>query len=133
MADRMISRLANTDSGTVVGLLTAAGVYLIYNNALPSLTDVRVSGPHDQDVEAQRKAATWKAVALVGIVFLVSRDLNSYIISGGALVGMDLLYKHSNAVNPGTGKIDTTTNAGASIAPSLATAYPMPEYDTEVA
>lgn len=127
------SRLTNTDSGTVVGLLTAAGVYLIYNNSLPSLTDIRVSGPHDSDVESQRKAATWKATALVALVFLISRDINSYIISGGALVGMDLLYKHSNAVNPATGKMDTTSNTGDSIAPGLATAYPMPDYATDAA
>lgn len=123
------SRLTNTDSGTVVGLLTAAGVYLIYNNALPSAADIRVSGAHDSDVEAERKKAAYLSVGLVGATFLVSRDLNSYIISGLALIAMDLFYKHSNGVNPETGKLDTTSSSGASIAPDgLANAYPMPEY-----
>lgn len=131
----LASRLTNTDSGTVVGLLTAAGVYLIYNNALPSASDVRVSPSHDSDIETQRKAATYKSLALVGLVFLISRDLNSYIISGAALVGMDLLYKHSNATDPTTGKLDNTSSDGGSIAPdSLSSAYPMPEYsDSEAA
>lgn len=128
-----LSRLVNVDSGTMVGLLTAAGVYLIYNNALPNAADIRVSQPHDQDVETERKHAAWKSVALVGIVFLVSRDLNSYIISGASLVGIDLMYKHANAVHPATGKIDTTSSDGSSIAPSLSGAYPMPDYSQDVA
>lgn len=104
----LVSRL-KPDTATMVGLLTAGGVYLIYNNALPTVADVRTADPHDGDVEAARKAATWKGLALIGAVFLVARDLNSYIISGSALIGIDLMYKHANAVHPATGKIDTDT------------------------
>lgn len=122
------SKLLSADSGTMVGLLTAAGVYLIYNNALPSLSDIRVSDPHDGDVEVERKHATWMGAALVGVVFLISRDLNSYIISGAALVGIDLMYKHANAVHPGTGKVHTVSS-GASLGNT--DAYAIPEYATD--
>lgn len=120
------SRLVNADSGTVVGLLTAAGVYLIYNNALPSVSDIRVSDAHDGDIETERKHATWMGAVLVGAVFLISRDLNSYIISGAALVGIDLMYKHANATHPGTGKLDVSSSAQ-----SVGSAYSMPEYATD--
>lgn len=117
------------DGATTVGLLTAAGVYLVYNNALPSVVDIRSAPPHDNDVEAARKHAAIKSAALIGVVFLVARDLNSYIISGAALVGIDLMYKHANAVHPATGKIDSSSGA-ASIAPSIGadSTYPMPSY-----
>lgn len=120
------SRLA-PDSATMVGLLTAAGVYLIYNNALPNLTDLRTAQPHDQDVETCRKQAAWKSVALIGVVFLVARDFNSYIISGAALVGIDYMYKHANAVEPSTGKLDVS-GGGTSIA--TGSEYPLPDYAT---
>lgn len=122
-----LSRLQSPDSATIVGLVTAAGVYLIYNNSMPSVTDLRTAAPHDDHAESSRKAAAWKSAALIGVVFLVARDINSYIISGAALVGIDYMYKHANATNPQTGKLDVS-NAGDSVAPSLAQAYPLPDY-----
>jgi hypothetical protein len=107
----------------MIGLLTAAGIYLIYNNAMPSLTDIRTAPAFDNDVEKSRKSAAWKSALLVGVVFVVARDLNSYIISGAALVGIDYMYKHGDAVSPHTGKVDV-----AHVQNSLSTAYPMPEY-----
>lgn len=119
---RLLSRL-QPDSATMVGVLTAGGVYLIYNNSLPSAADIRTTPANNPDVESARKAAAWKSAALITVVFLVARDLNSYIISGMALVGIDYVYKHSNAIMPGTGKLEGS-DAGAAV-------YPMPEYDSE--
>lgn len=125
----MLSQLKSPDSATMVGLLTAAGVYLIYNNSVPNLTDVRASMPHNSDVETSRKAAAWKSAALVALVFVVARDLNSYIISGAALVGIDYMYRHANGTHPATGRLDSS-GGGETIAPELAAAYPMPDYAT---
>lgn len=118
------------DSATTVGLLTAAGVFLIYNNAMPSLSDLRAAPPHDATAETSRKHAAILSAILVAGVFLIARDLNSYAISGASLVGIDYLYKHSNATHPGTGKLDVS-NSGASVS-NIAQAYPMPDY-TETA
>ena len=126
-----LSKLPDSGSGTMVGVLTAAGVYLIYNNALPTTADVQASPANDATIEQCRKKAAWESLALVGVVFLVARDLNSYIISGAALVGMDLLYKHSNAVHPATGKVDKSSDATSidSDSPNAAV-YSLPEYGT---
>lgn len=124
----MLSKLGAPDSATMVGLLTAAGVYLIYNQSVPNMTDVRAAMPHDPDVEQARKAAAWKSAGLIALVFIVARDLNSYIISGAALFGIDYMYKHSNGIHPHTKKLDVNTND--SIAPSQASAYPIPDYAT---
>ena len=130
----IVSRL-KPDSATMVGLLTAGGVYLIYNNAMPHMTDVMAANAHDADVEKTRKMAALKSAALIGLTFLVARDFNSYVISGAALVGIDYMYKHANATNPATGKLDISSS-GVSIAPGMAEAenYPMPSYtDTDYA
>jgi hypothetical protein len=108
------------DSATMVGVLTAGGVYLIYANALPSATDIRTTPANNPDVESARRSAAWKSAALITVVFLVARDLNSYIISGMALVGIDYMYKHHNAIMPGTGKLE-----GAAPNRSI---YPLPDY-----
>ena len=115
------------DTATMTGIFTAVGVYFIYNNALPKVTDLRSAPPHDPDAEAARKAAAWKSAGLITVVFLVARDLNSYIISGAALIGIDYMFKHANSVHPNTGKPDVE---GAEPTP-LAQAYPMPDY-TEI-
>jgi len=104
---KLLSRL-EPDSATTVGILTAVGVYLIYNNALPNMADLRLAAPHNNDVEKSRRAAAWKSAALITIVFLVARDLNSYIISGAGLIGIDYMYKHQNAIQPATGELETT-------------------------
>lgn len=119
-----ISRL-KPDSATMVGLLTAAGVFLIYNNALPSGADIRAAMPDNAQVESERKKAAWESVALISLVFIVSRDLNSYIISGGALVGIDLMYKHSNAVHPNSNQVEASSSNSIS---QGAEVYSMPDY-----
>jgi hypothetical protein len=122
----MRSRL-KPDSATGVGLITAVGVYLIYQNALPSLADVRTAEPDDPAVESSRKVAAWESAGLIALVFLVARDFNSFIISGAALVGIDYMYKHGNGVNPQTNKlVPYTANGGESIA----SVHPLPEYAT---
>lgn len=128
----MASRLTGIDSATTVGLLTAGAVYLIYNDALPSLTDVREASPDDSSVESARKHAAYLSAAVIGGVFLLARDVNSYIISGIALVGIDYLYKHNNMLHAGSGKLQV--DRGGSVAPGMAGAYPLPDYaDDDVA
>lgn len=118
------------DSAIMVGVLTSVGVYLIYNNALPNLTDIRSAPPNDSDVESERKAAAWKSAALLGVVFLVSHDLNSYIISGVALAGIDYMHKHANGIHPATGKLDNG-GGGETVAPGMAGAYSLPDYQAD--
>lgn len=118
---RLLSRL-QPDTATSVGILTAVGVYLIYQNALPSMADIRMGPANDENVEYSRKGAAWKSAGLITLVFLVARDLNSYIISGGALVGIDYLYKHHNAIVSGQRQLDG--QAPQMMSPG---SYPLPQ------
>jgi hypothetical protein len=119
------SRLANHGTAAGVGVATAIAVYLIYNDALPTLADVKMAQPDDNAAESARKHAAWKSAALIGAVFFVARDLNSYLISGVALVGIDLMHKHANQVNPTTGRADVYHTQ------SVSDIRPRPEYDSE--
>ncbi|MCW2899983.1 MAG: hypothetical protein JWO67_2248 [Streptosporangiaceae bacterium] len=118
------------DSAVMVGLAEAAAVYVIYNSALPSHADIRSAPPHDQTIESSRKAAAYKSAAVLGFIFLLTRDLNSFLIGGLALGGIDYMAKHSNGVNPATGKLADA--AGSSITgvavESNDTAFPMSDY-----
>lgn len=120
-----ISRL-KPDTATQVGVMTALGVYLIYQNALPNVAELRSQPAHDDQAESARKGAAYKSAALIIIVGLVARDINSYIISGAALVGIDYMYKHANATNPSTNKLDVDGSG------SVSNVYSMPEYTDSV-
>lgn len=110
------------DSASLVGLFGAAGVFLIYNNALPSAASIRAGAPRDEDIEASRKKAAYLSLGLVIVSFAVARSVDSYIITGAALIGIDYMYKHENAINPLTQTTETgTTTMDASI-------HPLPDY-----
>lgn len=122
----MLKSVLKPDSSVTIGLAEAAAVYVIYQSALPSHADLRSAQPHDTDIEGARKAAAWKAASILGLVFLITQDVNSFLIGGAALAGIDLMAKHANAVNPATGKADT--GHAASPAMSQESQFPMPDY-----
>lgn len=101
------SVLSGPGEGVTVGILTAIAAGLIYNNALPSHADIRSGNPNDGNIESSRKGAAVKATALVALVSLVTRDLNTFIIGGGTVAALDYSAKHHNAINPVGGKLDT--------------------------
>lgn len=112
------------ENSVTVGLLTALGEYLIYNHALPSTADVRGVSPHNNDLETARQHAARNAAILLGVVSILSRDLNVLIIGGVALVGIDFMSKHANGVNPATGSLDASAGS-QSVAPNV---YSLPDY-----
>lgn len=123
------------DSSVMVGLAEAAAVYTIYNAALPNHADIRSAPPHDATIDSARKAAAWKSASVLGFVFLLTQDVNSFLIGGLALAGIDYLTKHSNGINPATGKLTPYGAPGSSItgapmepAGSNDTAFPLADY-----
>lgn len=116
------------ESSITVGLAEAAAVYVIYQSALPNHADIRSADPHNSDIEAARKRAAWKAASILGLVFLLTQDVNSFLIGGAALGGIDLMTKHANAVHPATGKMAGAAAPGDAGAVDLSTATPLPDY-----
>lgn len=124
----MIQSVLRRENAVTVGLLQAVGVYLIYQHQLPTAADVRTASPHNEDVESSRKQAAWESAALLGVVFAMTRDLNAFILGGIALIGIDSSYKHSNAVNPATGRADISSGGQA-----ISSVYPLADYDDSAA
>lgn len=118
------------ENSITVGLAEAAAIYAIYNSALPSHTDIRSADPHNNDVEGSRKKAAWMSAAVLGFVFLLTQDLNSFLIGGLTLSGIDLMVKHANAVHPQTGKVASAdvSVGDLSAGMDLSTATPLPDY-----
>lgn len=128
---KLTSVIKAPEGSITIGLAEAAAVYAIYMSAMPSHTDIRSADPHNVDVEGARKVAAWKSAAILGLVFLITQDLNSFLIGGAALGGIDLMVKHANAVHPATGKM---AGAEASIPADNDVAFPMADYaDTQPA
>lgn len=122
---KLTSVIKAPEGSITIGLAEAAAVYVIYQSALPSHTDIRAADPHNQDVEAARKHAAWKAAAVLGLVFLITQDLNSFLIGGLALGGVDLMVKHANGVHPSTGKL---AGPESTVPADNETATPLPDY-----
>jgi hypothetical protein len=130
-----LKSILKPDSSVMVGLAEAAAVYVIYQSALPSHADIRSAPAHDQTIESARKAAAWKSAAVLGFVFLLTQDVNSFLIGGLALGGVDYMAKHSNGTDPHTGKLATAPGSVISASgdaqqsgPDNAEAFPMPDY-----
>jgi hypothetical protein len=124
----MKSLFKSPDSSVMAGLGEAAAVYVIYQSAMGAgMADIRMAQPHNTDIEAARKAAAWKSAGILAIVFLISKDLNSFLIGGTALAGIDFMYKHANAVHPATGKMaGSGGGAGENV-----TAFPLQDNSAE--
>jgi hypothetical protein len=122
----MKSILKTIDSAIGIGLGTGAGVLAIYAHALPNLTDIRASNPHDANVEGQRKTAAIQSAILVGAVFAITRDKNVLIIGGTVMVGIDFMSKHANGIDPATQKLDGYSAGDHSIMPNVNA--PLPDY-----
>jgi len=121
----MLKSLLKPENGVMAGLAEAGAVYVIYQSALPTHTDIRSADAHNTDVEASRKRAAWKSAAILGVVFLITQDVNAFLIGGAALGGIDLMVKHANAVTPSTGKM-----AGTDVSSTdNVNAFPLPDYN----
>ena len=121
------------DSSITVGLAEAAAVYVIYQSALPNNADISAAPANDSTVETNRKKAAWKSASILAFVFLLTQDVNSLLIGGLALSGIDIMAKHSNGTNPATGKLTASPGgsiieAGGDTQPDNSAAFPLPDY-----
>jgi hypothetical protein len=131
-----LKSILNPDTSVMVGLANGGIIMGIYSNALPSFASIRTADPQDKDIETARKQAAWTSGAVLGFMFLLTRDRNSFLIGGLVLAGVDMLVKHANGVNPMTGLL-TMFDGKDDVEPldmESGQLYPMPDYgDQEVA
>jgi hypothetical protein len=123
---KFTSIFTKPEGGVYGGLATALAVVFIYRNALPSHADIRTGDSNNTDIESARRSAAITSTALVGLVFLITRDLNTFILSGATVAGLDYVAKHHNAINPQTGRLDTSSGVDNTM--SHANVFSLPDY-----
>lgn len=87
-----------------VALATGTLVYAIYQNATPTLADIRTVDQYNGDVEAAERQASWTAAAAVSGISLVARDAGPFIFGGIMVIAMAWAHRHADMVNPLVGK-----------------------------
>ena len=101
----------------MAGLATGAVVYSVFNQATPSIADIRTAAPNDATIDTSRKQAVIMSAGLVGAISLIAKDPTIFIIGGAIIIGMDWWTRHANAVNPKTGSV-----TGPGTAPTMTSA-----------
>lgn len=88
-----------------IAALGGISVFTIYNGKVGPVADVHATVPGDPNVNAAVKKAGWTALAIVGALTLLTRDLNVLIIGAGAVVLEHTMYLHAEMTNPADGQI----------------------------
>lgn len=100
--------------------LAGIAVFTVYGGKVGPVADVHMSTPGDPNINAAVKKAGWTALALVGVLTFLTRDLNVLIVGGGAIVLEHTMYLHAEMANPANGQI-TVNQAAYAPAVGLAT------------
>jgi hypothetical protein len=88
-----------------VGLATMAAVWVIYQNKLAPMVDVRANGNNDPDVSASEKTARWTSAIVVGGVSLLSQDMTVFIMGATAIILESWAHRHANSYDPAQGGV----------------------------
>jgi hypothetical protein len=121
----VLKSVLNPSQSVAIGVGMGALDLWIFNQHLPATADIRRADPANTDVETSRRQATIMAVGINGLVSVMTRDWNVFIIGGAITAAMSILIAHANAVHPATG---TMTAPGEQQSAAMQTAYPMPDY-----
>ena len=106
--------------GVLVGLTNT----VIFMHYLPPITDVRSAQPFNAQVESSERTALLATTALTLLVAGFARSLETFMIGGAIIVGVDFAYKHANAVNPSTNKLVSSDQGGL----DMSNVHSLPDY-----
>jgi hypothetical protein len=107
--------------GVGVGLVNS----LIFMHFLPPVADVRTAEPYNQDIEGSERTALLATTMFTLLVAGFAKSWDTFIIGGVVIVGVDFAFKHANAVNPDTGKMNQAPESGGL---NMDTVHPLPDY-----
>lgn len=78
------------------GLATAALVFSIYQNSVPSQADIRALPAGTPDIEHTERRATWLSAGVVSAVSLLAKDPTIFVMGSAMTVAMAFWTRHSN-------------------------------------
>jgi hypothetical protein len=107
----------------LIGAVIAVADVLVYKHFVgPSIADIRTADSMNSDLEKAERTGLIAGSVFTLVVAGLARSATVFAIGGITLVALDFATKHANAVNPNTGKMESTMTSGES------TTYPMPDY-----
>jgi hypothetical protein len=121
----MLKSMLNPSQSVGIGIGMGALDFLIFSQHLPATADIRTAPAGDTDIETARRQSTIMCVGINGLVSVMTRDWNVFLIGGAVTAAMSILVAHANAVHPETG---TMKAPGEETSPPLSTAYPLGDY-----
>jgi len=102
-----------------VALATGTLVFAIYQNATPTLADIRSADQFNGDLAGAERQASWTAAAAVAGISLVSKDPGPFVVGGAMIVALAWAHRHANMVNPLTGRAISADLAMSDIVPAV--------------
>lgn len=99
------------ETSLAVALATGAVVYGVYQNATPSIADIRSLESRNTDIQSAERGASWTAAAIVAGISLLAKDPTIFVIGGTMVVVMAWTHRHADLV-------DTVTKRATVMAPT---------------
>jgi hypothetical protein len=106
--------------GVMVGLVNT----VIFLHFLPPVADVKAAQPFNQNIETSERTALLATTAFTLVVAGFAKSLETFMIGGAVIVGVDFAFKHANAVNPATNKMVPAGQAGL----NMPNVHSLPDY-----
>jgi hypothetical protein len=113
----MLKSILKPEHAVAVGIGIGAVDLLIFERLTPGVADIRTAHPKNADVETTRRQAVIYCVGVNGLVSLMTRDWNVFLIGGIVTISLSYLIAHANEVNPATGKMAGSVQG--SLAPDM--------------
>lgn len=106
--------LLKPDASTMAGLATVGAVFAVYQLNVGTVSQATATDSNHPVLNASRKKAGYTALALVGALTLITKDVNVGILGAGTICAMELSYRFGIMANPSSLTIEN---------PSAETAY----------
>ena len=98
-----IKSILKPEGSVVSGIAVAGSVWAIYNQHVGSVAEAHASDANHPVLESSRKKAAFQSFLLVSAITLITRDGNVGVLGYGAIIAMELSYRHAIMANPETG------------------------------
>lgn len=108
-----LKSILKPEGSTMAGIATVATVYGIYQLGIGPVAGAQATDPNHPVLESSRKKAGYTAFALVGGLFLITKDANIAILGFATVIAMELTYRHGIMAEPSSGRIQNPNPATA--------------------
>ena len=86
--------ILNPSASTMASLATVGTVFAVYQLNVGNVSQAAATRSNNPALENSRKKAGYMSLAVVSALTLITKDANIGILGGGAIIGMELAYRH---------------------------------------